>query len=236
MDCWRVRQLRLLAEPTTDEAFVRVLSGAAADIGFEFCAYTVRASLPVTRSRIVGLNNYPAELQRRYAERNYGAIDPTLLRGAVSVLPFVWTEELFAATPELRADLRAHGLEVGWSQSCYDGRGIGGVLTLARSREPMTTSELRHKTSRMSWLTKATHEALAERMRARLVPEAAASLTVREIDVLRWTADGHTSAEVSDILSISERTVNFHINNTLQKLNALNKTAAVVKAARLGLL
>ncbi|EGF33678.1 hypothetical protein IMCC9480_3149 [Oxalobacteraceae bacterium IMCC9480] len=35
---------------------------------------------------------------------------------------------------------------------------------------------------------------------------------------------------------ISVSTVNFHINNAIEKLNAVNKIQAVVKAAMLGLL
>ncbi len=236
MDCWRSKQLSTLTHTASDETFLHELTGIAAELGFEYCAYTMRSPVPMAAPRIVGINNYPPAWQRIYAERNYGAVDPTLARGAASVLPFVWSEALFAATPTLREDMRAHGLEVGWSQSCYDGKGSGGLLTLARSREPVTDAELRQKTARMSWLAQASHETLSERMLAKLLPESSVCLTTREIDVLRWTADGRTSSEVSMILAISERTVNFHINNTLAKLNALNKTAAVVKAARLGFL
>ncbi|MEF9928520.1 MAG: LuxR C-terminal-related transcriptional regulator, partial [Massilia sp.] len=42
--------------------------------------------------------------------------------------------------------------------------------------------------------------------------------------------------EAGTILSLSERTVNFHVANALLKLGAANKTAAVVKAALFGLL
>ncbi|MDO9046340.1 MAG: LuxR C-terminal-related transcriptional regulator [Methylobacter sp.] len=66
--------------------------------------------------------------------------------------------------------------------------------------------------------------------------EADAKLSNREIAVLRWTADGKTSGEISRILNISERTVNFHINDVVTKLNAVNKTSATVKAAMIGLL
>ena len=61
-------------------------------------------------------------------------------------------------------------------------------------------------------------------------------LTDREIEVLRWTADGKTASEIADILNISERTANFHIANAITKLNAPNKTAAVVRAGMLGML
>ena len=37
-------------------------------------------------------------------------------------------------------------------------------------------------------------------------------------------------------MNITDRTVNFHISNTLKKLNATNKTAAAIKAAMFGIL
>ena len=62
------------------------------------------------------------------------------------------------------------------------------------------------------------------------------ALTPREIEVLKWSADGKTAAEIGDILSISIPTVNFHIKNAVQKMKAANKTAAVVQALMAGLL
>ena len=64
----------------------------------------------------------------------------------------------------------------------------------------------------------------------------AQDLTPREREVLRWTAAGKTSCEIGIILGISARTVNFHVTSILSKLNAVNKTQAVVKAVLLDLL
>ena len=62
------------------------------------------------------------------------------------------------------------------------------------------------------------------------------SVTDREIEVLKWTGDGKTSRDISEILIISVDTVNFHVKNAILKLKTANKTAAVVRAAMLGLL
>ena len=88
----------------------------------------------------------------------------------------------------------------------------------------------------MSWLAQAAHQGLSRLLVPKFLPEATVELTAREIAVLRWTADGKTSHEVGELMHISERTVNFHVTNTLIKLNAPNKTAAAIKAAILGLL
>lgn len=62
------------------------------------------------------------------------------------------------------------------------------------------------------------------------------SLTEREKEVLRWLAHGKSNWEVSVILKISERTVRFHINNIMKKLDAVNRTHAMALVLRNGML
>ena len=59
-------------------------------------------------------------------------------------------------------------------------------------------------------------------------------LTLREREVLQWLAAGKSSWDVSVILGISERTVNWLISRAGRKLNAVNRTHAVVNAIRAG--
>lgn len=61
-------------------------------------------------------------------------------------------------------------------------------------------------------------------------------LTPRELDVLSLIRDGNRNKEVAAKLSISEATVNFHIKNVLEKLQAHDRTHAVIVAMRRGLL
>ena len=61
-------------------------------------------------------------------------------------------------------------------------------------------------------------------------------LTAREIEVLNWLKHGKSSWDISAILNISESTVNFHVKNISQKLNAVNRTQAVAVGASLGLI
>lgn len=61
-------------------------------------------------------------------------------------------------------------------------------------------------------------------------------LTPRELDVLRLIQHGHRNKQIADELSISERTVNFHIQNLVSKLGANDRVHAVTIAVRRGLL
>ena len=56
-------------------------------------------------------------------------------------------------------------------------------------------------------------------------------LSEREIEVLTWVARGKTSADIAELLTLSKRTVEFHIENARTKLNAGSRTEAVIKAA-----
>ncbi len=61
-------------------------------------------------------------------------------------------------------------------------------------------------------------------------------LTTRELEVLRLIRDGYRNKQIADQLSISETTVNFHIKNLVDKLQANDRTHAVTIAVRRGLL
>ena len=86
------------------------------------------------------------------------------------------------------------------------------------------------------WLVQAAHLSLSRLLKPKYVVHPDVALTPREIEVLKWSADGKTAAEIGDILSISIPTVNFHIKNAVQKMKAANKTSAVVQALMAGLL
>ncbi len=61
-------------------------------------------------------------------------------------------------------------------------------------------------------------------------------LSAREKEVLRLVADGLPTKQISVSLSISERTVKFHVNSIFRKLGADNRAQAVALAAQRGLL
>jgi LuxR family transcriptional regulator, quorum-sensing system regulator BjaR1 len=61
-------------------------------------------------------------------------------------------------------------------------------------------------------------------------------LSRRERDCLALVADGKTDWEISVILSISEATARFHVDNARRKLQAVNRAQAVAKLANLRLI
>jgi two-component system, NarL family, nitrate/nitrite response regulator NarL len=61
-------------------------------------------------------------------------------------------------------------------------------------------------------------------------------LTPREVDVIELLAEGLPNKAIADRLGISDQTVKFHVASIYGKLGAANRTDAVRRAARRGLI
>lgn len=225
MDAWMEDFCHDMGAARSAESIFARIAEAAWHLGFERCAYGVRRPLPLARPKILLLNNYDPRWQQRYLSAGYLGTDPTVAHGGQSVEPVVWTDELFCGCSQLWDEARSFGLAVGWSQSCFDAHGSGGMLSLARSHERITPAELRAKQPHLRWLVNVAHVALSSALLTQDRPPP--MLTEREDQILRWTADGKTSPEIAQILHLSVNTVNYHVKQALPKLGAATKAAAV---------
>jgi DNA-binding NarL/FixJ family response regulator len=61
-------------------------------------------------------------------------------------------------------------------------------------------------------------------------------LTRREIEILKLAAEGHSNAQLAQMLWVTEQTVKFHLTNIYRKLNVANRTEASRWAQRNGIL
>ncbi|KQV68225.1 autoinducer binding domain-containing protein [Rhizobium sp. Root1220] len=112
----------------------------------------------------------------------------------------------------------------------HEPSGNRGAVSFSGDREAFTAEEMRE----LHYLATHVYDRLAEiRNQDNRVTD---TLTDREIDCLNWTAAGKTSVETADILSLSEHTVNHYLNRATKKLDTVNRTQAVAKALRIGLI
>jgi NarL family two-component system response regulator LiaR len=91
-----------------------------------------------------------------------------------------------------------------------------------------------------SWLSPRAAEVVLGRLRQRAAaPEAdateAASLSDRELEVLRLIAQGQENAEIAQTLGISPLTAKNHVSNILAKLGVPGRVQAAIYAVRQGL-
>jgi LuxR family quorum-sensing system transcriptional regulator SolR len=236
MENWQLTQIQALLGARTKFAISDVLSQMIDKLGFDYYSFYLRLPLPVTRPTVLHLHNYPEGWMDHYWRHDYSAIDPTVTHGRNSIVPSLWQDRMTSDSKIFWQDAFNHGLRSGLAQPCHGPGGSYGLLNLACNDHRLTTDDLRSRSFRLSWIAQAANESLTNIMRTTMFGDPNSKLTAREIEVLRWTADGKTASEVGLIMEISERTVNFHVGNSLVKLNATNKTSAVIKAAMLGLL
>jgi len=110
--------------------------------------------------------------------------------------------------------------------------GAAGYLLKDEAMEAIVAAVRGVARGEVGWLSRPVAEKVMRRMREET--EEVCPLTERELDVLRLLAKGWTNARIAQELIVSERTVRFHVENLLKKLEVSSRTEAVVTAIQKG--
>lgn len=203
--------------------------------GFEYFYSRFTAHPRDTHMSANNLTNYPNELVEFYKSIQGSLKNPIVSHCQRSIDPIIWDASIFQAIPELWKQTRAHGLNYGWSQAVHDTQGRTSILSMARGSPVITKEEFDEKAADVLWLCNQLHGAVFAQRSSEQKPQALLEpLSLREAEVLRWTAQGKTASDVGMILGLTTRTVNFHISSAIRKLGTSNKTSAVVLATQRG--
>jgi DNA-binding CsgD family transcriptional regulator len=235
MEIWKESQLKHLAHTQEINTAYRIALNFARNLGYKFCGFSIASNSVGADVTRVNLNNFPKGWNVQYEKNNATQIDPVVAHCNHSMLPILWSEELFSGTPWLWQLLRQQGLQHGWSQAIHDEEtGLCSILSLARSHCPISAYELYEHLGFSVFISRHLHAlAIAMQPKKHTRPQAP-PLSRRELEVLKLSADGKTAYEIARILNLSERTVNFHVQRAIEKFGVNNKIAAVIAAARSG--
>jgi LuxR family quorum sensing-dependent transcriptional regulator len=231
---WGIRALEFvdsIEASTKQEDVTRLFEEVLGEYGFH--AYVV-GWLTVSGDRVkdhLFANGWPAEWASMYVRDRLVEHDPIPRHGFRSVEPFEWSEATYDAENEPLSKAvmdRSHDfrMDKGFFVPIHFGDRASGGVSLAGER-PEFGHGVKPALHLMSLY-------VHNRIRSLLDTSEQVSqvLTPREREVLQWTASGKSSWEIGIILSISERTVNFHIGTAMRKMDSVNRTAAVVAALR----
>lgn len=238
MDIWREAQLKQLAHETKVEVAYDMALNFVNNLGFEYCAFSTTSLTFTTASHKLRMNNYPHTWNKQYDHNNYETIDPLVAHCNQSTLPILWEDSVFSKAPELWIALQIQGLHHGWSQPVHDEQnGLCSMLSITRSHQTVSPYELYENLGYAVFISQKLHSLVAEKVMAnRPARHDITRLSPREIEVLKWSAEGKTAAVIATILNLTERTVNFHVNSAIKKLGVTNKISAVVRAAMTGVI
>jgi len=177
--------------------------------------------------------SWPEEWRQRYFENNYIAEDPANLYLKRSHTPFTW-EEMLATQSYTKQQRRivSEASEFGLFSGFIvplPGVGMGPALVTVAGGQVELSVRNRAALHLAAIYTHARVRVLSKR-NARLV--AAPQLSPRERECLQWVAVGKSDWEISEILSISEKTVNTHLERVKKKCGVRTRTQAVVHGLR----
>lgn len=180
------------------------------------------------------LSGWSAEWHQLYIGKDFVRDDPVAKQCFRSTGPFEWREarydaEAWPAAKNVMGLAADFGMAHGFCVPIHTFEGFQAVISMGGAKVD-ATPHAKRALHLMSIYAHAKAVALAG------VPKDPTPrlLTVREREILKWTAAGKTRWEISVILGVSQHTVEAHLKSIAAKLNTPNKVAAVVAALRHG--
>ena len=181
------------------------------------------------------LSTFSSEELDEYSRGDWVSRDPLLLRSASSEHAFIWRWNEWSGTKDQDFSdyLREIGLRGGITVPLRQKPGkIGAMNLLSESDAPLHQDNLfaaqtlaQLAMARASALS--SHEAIAALDLHRLK-----RLSKQQEEILRWIANGKTNREIAVILGSKHRTVDYHVQEILGKLEVSTRTqAATIYAA-----
>lgn len=178
--------------------------------------------------------NYPSEWVELYVTRNYRQIDPILNENFQNFSLQYWADTYQKKPPpktflSLAEDF---GLDRGYTHGARNFTGEEGSLFSLSGR---TIEHSERTVTILNVTIPHLHQALCRAVK-HVNTRTVGSLSPREKEVLKWMKEGKSTWEISMILRLSERTVHFHAQNIMHKLDASSRAHAVAIAMEEGIL
>ena len=208
-------------------------------LGFDLMGAMVVVDKAVGETDVHSVDNVSSGYLQAFESQENRQRDPVSQHCKHHSTPIIWNQETY-----LRLGLggkweeqASFGYRAGMAVALHLPGGKHFVMGIDRDQPvPCDASVQQRMAGDLCLFAAFAHEAA---MRVLLPPghdAPAAKLSARELEVLKWAAEGKTAWEVGQILGISDQTVTRHITSAMHRLGCVNKVQAVAKALRLGII
>jgi LuxR family quorum sensing-dependent transcriptional regulator len=219
-----------LERQMTTAGVLESMKKALSDVGIDLFCLNVFHSPGQAFDAVLLASRMPAPWMELYTRKNYVAHDPSQRFGKRTVNPYEWKDAPYDPEREpkaLEVVQRAKDFNIGngfvvpvpGTHGCIGHVWMGGHNLQLTKRDMPTL----HLMALYSF-------GRVQQLRGHDMPKP--TLSGRQREILTWTAAGKTAWEIGEILSISHRTVEFHLQAAAQKLGTLNKMQTVTAALR----
>lgn len=223
-----------LAQGTDARSLWTALSKASGRLGFSRLAY-VEFPKPSTAQQPLLLSSYPEAWQQCYTDNRYYTIDPVIAETAGSILPFEWGDADYrkGLSPDRKAlfeEAAEFGIRIGFTVPVRGTQGqVAGLTYASADRDASFRRCIRQHGHLLHVM--AIHFHAHVQLKAQTTAWTQSyRLSPRERECLLWSAQGKTRWEIAQILSITPRTVTFHLENAKRKIGVFSICKAVAIA------
>jgi LuxR family quorum sensing-dependent transcriptional regulator len=218
----------------TPEKVMELFSRCIAEVGYDaYVMLTLPDNKTVFERRVI-VNGWNPEWSDIYVREKLQDHDPVAQHSIRTLEPYYWNEAPLNPRDEKRSRqvmqrARDFGMRQGFCVPVHSETGLGAALSIS-GYMPDRSRAVR---SALHLIALYTHNRVRVLLRPP-APQRPNLLSDREREVLRWVAAGKTNNETGIILSISERTVRFHLASISHKLDTVNRMTSVARAIALG--
>lgn len=224
-----------LVESKSPEDLRQAMSQAASALNL--CSFAYLAPPRATGAGPLLISSYPPTWTSHYLRRNYDQIDPVLAQAFRCPEPFQWGQGLGPATNsdgqrEIFEEAARYGIRCGFTVPIHDSEGVLAAVTFAADeRRPCFERAI----ASQGWALQLMAMYFHAHARRKLLPDTSidgVALSRREIECLKWAAEGKSAWETGRIMGISRYTVAFHLDNAKAKLGVKSTIQAVARLAK----
>ena len=231
---------RELSATNSHEEIMTLMKREFAAIGLDQWLYVFQVVETFKTPPCICMATYDRNWLAYYMENGYFHVDPLMKHYTSSSLPLFWSNEddwssYGPGAMEFQQDIIRWGYWGGVCTPVFTKEGTRGFVHLDCTSHDVNVIE---QAAKASFLVRYFHHHTL-RVWVKSHPERTslrARLTTRETEVMLAVAEGLTSQEIADKLTMSRRTVEWHISSVQEKLLAENRQQAVYRAVNLGLL
>lgn len=227
-----------LADSSEADCVQKAMAEAAAAFDIPCFAYI---RMPRDGSSLAALiSTYPSKWTEHYLQHHYERLDPVIQQAHAFTEPFEWGlgADSFPLTEQqknLFDEANKFGIRCGFTVPIKDNRGPVAAVTFASD---VGRPEFRHSIEYNKRALQLMSISLHAHVRRRIWRDLSVNgvrLSRRELECLRFAAEGKSAWDTGVILGLSARTVKFHWDNAKEKLGVrtLRQAVVVLQSARL---
>ncbi|WP_168404239.1 transcriptional regulator SdiA [Erwinia amylovora] len=213
----------------------RLIERQSRELELDFYSLFIRHPVPFTRPKTFLYSNYPQDWLDHYWREGFYQLDPVLEMCSSPGKIWLWDDKTISAGLCVFEHARNYGIFHGLSCSVMASNRSVGILSMSTANSQKLIKLTTETELKIQYVLELSMAALIN-INDISMATTKLDFSERELEILKWTAEGKTSAEISLILSISQNTVNFHQKKMQKRFNAPNKTQIASYAAAIGLI